>query len=55
MNIGAVISAIVVILCFLLAVFGVAPGGTNMALVGGVFVGLTLLFMNLPAVWSRRA
>lgn len=53
MNIAAVVSAIAMILCELLAFFGAATG-FDLAVLGLVFAGFTLLFMNLPTVWAGR-
>lgn len=54
MNIAAIISAIVAIVCFLVAALG-GSLGIDLTLLGLTFVALTLLFMNLPTVWARRA
>jgi hypothetical protein len=47
----AVVLAILAILCFLLALFGVSIG-VDLAVLGLVFVASVLLVMNLPA--TRR-
>jgi hypothetical protein len=47
----AVVLAILAILCFLLALFGVSIG-VDLAVLGLVFVAAVLLVMNLPA--TRR-
>jgi hypothetical protein len=54
MVIAALVSALIGILCLILALFGVAPDGTDLAIVGLVFYGITLACMNLPARVVRR-
>jgi hypothetical protein len=44
----AVVFAILAVLCFLLALFGVSVG-IDLAVLGLVFVASVLLVMNLPA------
>ena len=50
MAIAAVFCALVGTLCEALAFFAVSPNGADLAVLGLVFYGLTLLAMNLPAV-----
>jgi hypothetical protein len=48
MVIAAMVSAFLGILFLLLALFGVSPEGVDLAILGLVFYGVTLLCMNLP-------
>lgn len=48
MGIFAAIAAAIGILCEILALFGIAPEGTDLAILGLVFYGITLLCMNIP-------
>jgi hypothetical protein len=52
MGIAAMVSAVLAVLCFLLALFG-ASLGVDAATLGLVFTAATLLFMNLPPVVRR--
>lgn len=52
MGVAAMVSAVLAVLCFLLALFG-ASLGVDAATLGLVFVATTLLFMNLPPVIRR--
>jgi hypothetical protein len=52
MGIAAMVSAVLAVLCFLLALFG-ASLGVDPNTLGLVFVAATLLFMNLPPVVRR--
>lgn len=52
MGIAALVSAILALLCFLLALFG-ASLGVDAATLGLVFVAATLLLMNLPPLARR--
>jgi hypothetical protein len=50
----AVVCAILAILCYALAMFGVSFETFDLATLGHVFVAATLLVMNLPPVrWTR--
>lgn len=53
MGIAAMVSALAMVLCELLAFFGADTGGWDLAVLGLVFAGLALLFMNLPPVVRR--
>lgn len=52
MGIAALVSAILALLCFLLALFG-ASLGVDAGTLGFVFIACTLLFMNLPPLVRR--
>lgn len=53
MGIIAAIAAGIGIICQVLALFGVSPDGTDLAILGLVFYGITLLCMNVPVRVTR--